>query len=60
LAGFVDAYAALRSDHNSRPTFAGVPTHGYYHEAYVPANGFALAFAGLDAQVMLGAVVTSL
>ncbi|MET0390054.1 MAG: porin [Polyangiales bacterium] len=49
IGGFVDAYAAVRSDRNSRPQFGGVPAGGYFHEAYVQANGFALAFAGLDA-----------
>jgi len=49
LGAFVDAYAAVRSDNNSRPPFHYVPYGGYYHEAYVQANGFALAFAGLDA-----------
>jgi hypothetical protein len=51
LGAFVDAYGALRSDRN---THAGSPvppqnaTLGYYHEAYTQAEGFALAFAGLD------------
>ncbi|MET0286596.1 MAG: porin [Polyangiales bacterium] len=48
LGGFVDAYAALRSDNNTRPNFGGVPAGGYYHEAYVQADGFSLAFAGVD------------
>jgi len=50
VGGFVDAYAAIRSDKNSRPLPSpGVPYGGYPTEAYVQANGFALAFAGLDA-----------
>lgn len=49
LGGFVDAYAAIRSDKNSRPQYGGNPYGGYYHEAYVQADGFALGFAGLDA-----------
>ncbi|MEY4576958.1 MAG: hypothetical protein RL701_1661 [Pseudomonadota bacterium] len=51
IGGYVDAYGAIRSDKNSRPTFGGtpVPIGGYYSEAYTQANGFALAFAGLDA-----------
>lgn len=48
LAGFVDAYMALRSDKNNRPNFNGIPANGYYHEGYVQANGFALAVAGVD------------
>jgi hypothetical protein len=61
LGGFVDAYAAIRSDKNSRPQFAGVPYGGYFHEAYVQANGFALAVAGLDASYsgdQLGATIS--
>jgi hypothetical protein len=53
LGVFVDAYGALRSDSNrNRP---GMPPAGtglltqYPHEAYTTAEGFALAFAGLDA-----------
>jgi hypothetical protein len=49
LGAFVDAYAAIRSDRNARPNFAGVAYGGYYHEAYAQANGFALAFGGIDA-----------
>lgn len=49
FAGFVDAYAALRSDKNNRPLATPPPLGGYYHEAYVQANGFALALAGIDA-----------
>jgi hypothetical protein len=50
LGAFVDAYGALRSDNNA----AKAPVNGagagqYPHEAYVQADGFALAFAGLDA-----------
>jgi hypothetical protein len=48
FGAFVDAYGALRSDNNTRPQFGGIPAGGYYHEAYVQADGFALAFAGLD------------
>lgn len=47
IGGFVDAYGALRSDRNSRPNFGHDAS--YAHEAYVEANGFALAFAGIDA-----------
>jgi hypothetical protein len=49
IGGFVDAYAAIRSDKNSRPLGTPIPIGGYYHEAYTQANGFALAVAGLDA-----------
>jgi len=48
IGAFVDAYGALRSDNNTRPQFQGIPSGGYYHEAYVQGDGFALAFAGLD------------
>jgi hypothetical protein len=51
VGAFVDAYGALRSDRNTHPG-SPVPssdaTLGYYHEAYAPAEGFALAFAGAD------------
>ncbi len=57
IGAFVDAYGALRSDNNEVrapvPAGAGVPVaqgspSGYPHEAYVQADGFALAFAGAD------------
>ncbi len=57
IGAFVDAYGALRSDNNeARPaavTGPGIPPAqgspgGYAHEAYVQADGFALAFAGAD------------
>lgn len=48
VGAFVDAYGAIRSDSNTRPNFRGAPAGGYFHEAYVQADGFALAFAGLD------------
>jgi hypothetical protein len=51
VGAFVDAYGALRSDRNthaSGPVSTGTATSGYPHEAYVQAEGFALAFAGLD------------
>lgn len=41
LGAFVDAYGAVRSDRNREGG-------GYPHEAYVQAEGFSLAFAGLD------------
>ena len=41
LGAFVDAYGAIRSDRNREGG-------GYGHEAYVQADGFSLAFAGLD------------
>jgi len=53
VGAFVDAYGALRSDRNSGPrapnpmSGQGSPV-GYFHEAYVQADGFALAFAGTD------------
>jgi hypothetical protein len=49
ISGYVDAYAAFRSDKNNRPLSAPIPLGGYYHEGYVQANGFALALAGVDA-----------
>lgn len=61
LSGFVDAYAALRSDKNNRPLDPALPYGGYYHEAYVQANGFALAFGGIDASYSgdkLGATIS--
>lgn len=61
FSGFVDAYAALRSDKNNRPLSTPAPFGGYYHEAYVQANGFALAAAGIDAAYSgdkLGATVS--
>ena len=61
FSGFVDAYAALRSDKNSRPLGTPPPLGGYYHEAYVQNNGFALALAGIDASYSgdkLGATVS--
>ena len=61
FSGFVDAYAALRSDKNNRPLSTPVPYGGYYHEAYVQNNGFALAVAGVDASYSgdkLGATVS--
>jgi hypothetical protein len=61
FSGFVDAYAALRSDKNNRPLATPVPYGGYYHEAYVQNNGFALAVAGIDASYSggkLGATVS--
>jgi len=61
FSGFVDAYAALRSDKNNRPLSTPAPIGGYYHEAYVQANGFALAAAGIDAAYKgdkLGATVS--
>lgn len=47
---FVDAYGALRSDNNAARIPPGGPSSpvGYAHEAYVQADGFALAFAGAD------------
>jgi hypothetical protein len=51
VGAFVDAYGALRSDRNTHagsPLSIGSATGGYYHEAYTQAEGFALAFAGLD------------
>jgi hypothetical protein len=51
VGAFVDAYGALRSDrntHSASPFAAGSATAGYPHEAYVQAEGFALAFAGAD------------
>jgi hypothetical protein len=49
IGAFVDAYGALRSDNNEArdPTGAATPFQ-YPHEAYVQADGFALAFAGAD------------
>jgi len=61
FSGFVDAYAALRSDKNNRPLATPAPIGGYYHEAYVQNNGFALAVAGVDASYTgekLGATVS--
>jgi len=52
VGAFVDAYGAIRSDSNQKrqpaegATVAGPVGPG--HEAYVQANGFALAFAGVD------------
>lgn len=57
IGAFVDAYGALRSDNNEPragvPAGPGIPLQqgsptGYAHEAYVQADGFALAFAGAD------------
>jgi hypothetical protein len=51
VGAFVDAYGAIRSDSNEarNPMGATVANpSGYYHEAYVQASGFALAFAGAD------------
>jgi len=57
IGAFVDAYGALRSDNNgARPAVVAGPgiapqqgsPAGYAHEAYVQADGFALAFAGAD------------
>lgn len=57
IGAFVDAYGALRSDNNqARPAATPGPgiapqqgsPAGYPHEAYVQADGFALAFAGAD------------
>jgi len=52
LGVFVDAYGAIRSDSNAKrpdpPPGTAIPGQ-YPHEAYVKADGFALAFAGLDA-----------
>lgn len=51
VGAFVDAYGALRSDrntHTSSPAVNGDATLGYPSEAYVQAEGFALAFAGAD------------
>jgi hypothetical protein len=51
VGAFVDAYGALRSDRNTHtgsPLSLGSATGGYYHEAYTQAEGFALAFAGMD------------
>ena len=45
IGAFVDAYGALRSDNNE---VAGAARAPYAHEAYVSADGFALAFAGAD------------
>jgi hypothetical protein len=61
FGGFVDAYAAIRSDKNNRPLATPLPIGGYYHEAYVQDNGFALAVAGIDAAYKgdkLGATVS--
>lgn len=51
VGGFVDAYGAIRSDSNRKraPSEAGLAPVQLAHEAYVQADGFALAFAGLDA-----------
>ena len=54
LGMFVDAYGAIRSDSNRKrtsgttPDGTGLPAQ-YPHEAYVMADGFSLAFAGIDA-----------
>jgi hypothetical protein len=49
VGAFVDAYGALRSDRNThKGGVLGSATSGYYHEAYTQAEGFALAFAGMD------------
>jgi hypothetical protein len=51
VGAFVDAYGALRSDNNEARVDPANPDPGpagYFHEAYVQADGFALAFAGAD------------
>jgi hypothetical protein len=51
VGAYVDTYAALRSDNNNKPVPAvpGVGSPGDYpHAAYVSADGFGLASAGLD------------
>jgi len=54
VGAFVDAYGAVRSDRNGGPRAPDVSIsgqgspQGYPHEAYVQADGFGLAFAGVD------------
>lgn len=54
LGAFVDAYGAIRSDSNRSRVVEppeGTALLGQYpHEAYVTGEGFALAFAGIDAE----------